>query len=194
MNWKLKLFVQKSLQILPARLSYEVYYYIQRYFGRLGSHYNPVNPPSGGISEGVAVLKKIQNAGYSHAGKVFFEIGTGWTALVPLTYWLAGAEKTITVDLNPWLRKNLVKESLSYINEHQDEIKNVVGEFLSTERLTALSEFYIKSKNFDMREYLQFCHIEYICPGDAAKTSLPDNSVDFYTSCAVLEHIPAAEQ
>ena len=192
MNWKGKAFIQKCISVLPKKLSYETYFRIQRHFGRLKKPFNPISPPSGGISEGVRFLKKIQNAGYTHSDKVFFEIGTGWIALVPLTYWLAGADKIITIDLNPWLRKELIKESVSYIINNQDEIKNVMGEFLNEERLKTLIDFF-ETKEFDVKEYLKFCHIEYISPGDAARTSLPDNSVDYHTSSAVLEHIPLNE-
>jgi len=192
MNWRVKAFIQKCIAVFPKNLSYEVYFQMQHHFGRVNKPYNPVNPPSGGISEGVRFLKKIQNAGYIYSDKVFFEIGTGWVALVPLTYWLAGAKKTITIDLNPWLRKELIKESISYIVNNQEEIKSVMGEFFNEERLRALIEFF-KPNKFNVNEYLEFCHIEYISPGDAAKTSLPDGSVDYHTSSAVLEHIPLNE-
>ena len=192
MNWKVKALVQKFVAYLPEKLSYEVYFHMQRCFGRLKQPYNPINPPSGGISSGEAFLKKIQQAGYTHIDKVFFEFGTGWVALIPLTYWLAGAEKIITIDLNPWLRRELVKESLSYITNNQDAVKKVMGDFLNKKRLTDLVKFY-ETKKFDVQEYLKFCHIEYICPGDAAKTSLLDNTVDYHTSSAVLEHIPLDE-
>jgi SAM-dependent methyltransferase len=138
----------------------------------------------------------IQTSGHAVSNKVFFEIGTGRVALEPLAYWLAGAEKIITVDLNPLLRKELVKESVSYIADNQNEIKalyNGAAEgLLDMKRLTALVEFY-RTKKFDINEYLKLCRIEYISPGDAAKTSLSNDSVDYYTSNSVLEHIPADE-
>jgi len=192
MNWKVKAFVQKCISVLPERLSFEIYFQMQRHFGRLKKPFNPINPPSGGISEGIRFLEKIQNAGYTYRDKVFFEVGTGWVALVPLTYWLSGAKKIITMDLNPWLRKELVKESISFIANNHDKIKIVMGDFLDEERLTALTEFN-KRKKFDINEYLTFCHIEYISPGDAKKTSLLNDTIDYHTSSAVFEHIPLNE-
>lgn len=140
------------------------------------------------LSAGVETWKRITRQGYEPLGKIFFEVGTGRVPLVPLAFWLMGAEKTITVDLNPYLKKELVIESLRYIATHRDEIENLFGELLDRKRLQSLLMF--TELDFSLRAFLDLCHIEYVAPGNAASTGLPPQSIDFHTSYTVLEHIP----
>lgn len=37
---------------------------------------------------------------------------------------------------------------------------------------------------------MDLCAIEYMARSDAADMGLPSNSIDFHTSCTVLEHVP----
>jgi hypothetical protein len=120
---------------------------------------------------------------------VFFEVGTGRVPLVPLAFWLMGAEKTITVDLNPYLKTDLIFESLRYIATHRDEIRTLFGDFLDKGRFQSLLEF-AETADFSSGAYLRLCRIDYIAPGNAASTGLPPQSIDFHTSYTVFEHIP----
>src|SRR3990170_3571870 len=105
MNWRLKARVQNAIALLPSSLSYSAYYWLQRHLGAL----RRVNPSSR-LSAGMEVCKRIQNAGRSPVGSTFLEGGTGWRVNTPLAFWLAGAEKVITADLNPYLKEELVRE------------------------------------------------------------------------------------
>lgn len=108
MNWKIKANVLKINSIFPEF----VHYRMQRHFGGLKKPYNP----AGGLAAGMDMVKKIIRAGESPEDKVFFEVGAGWVPLVPLTLWLAGAKQIITVDLNRYLREELIIESLYRMN------------------------------------------------------------------------------
>jgi SAM-dependent methyltransferase len=138
---------------------------------------------------GVETWRRIQEAGIDPRDKVFFEVGTGRVPLVPLAYWLMGAARTITIDLNPYLKVELVRESLDYIHANQSEIKALFGTLMQQRRLQELLDFRSR-ESFSLEACLRLCSIEYIAPGDAARTGLPDRSVDFHTSYTVLEHIP----
>lgn len=175
--------IQNAVSVLPSSASYEAYYWLQRRLGGL-REINPVRR----LSAGVETWKRITRQGYEPLGKIFFEVGTGRVPLVPLAFWLMGAEKTITVDLNPYLKKELVIESLRYIATHRDEIENLFGELLDRKRLQSLLMF--TELDFSLRAFLDLCHIEYVAPGNAASTGLPPQSIDFHTSYTVLEHIP----
>jgi len=184
MHWKLKAKMQSVVSLLPPSASYAAYYWIQRHFGGL----RRINPVSR-LSAGIETWKRINKKGYDPSGKVFLEIGTGRVPLIPVAYWLMGAQKTITLDLNPYLTEELIRESLQYISKNNEGIQSLFGTLLDKQRLKALLAF-VENATFSTYAFLELCRIEYIAPGDAANTFLASRSVDFHTSYTVLEHIP----
>ncbi len=184
MHWKLKAKIQSAVSLLPSSASYAAYYWIQRRFGGL-KQTNPISR----LTAAIETWKQIQGQHYAPAGKVFFEVGTGRVPLVPLAYWLMGAEKTITIDLNPYLKTDLVAESLQYISENKEEILSLFGSLLDRRRFDELLAFN-RDSDFSVYKFLDLCRINYISPGDAADTRLPAQSIDFHTSFTVFEHIP----
>ena len=93
MHWKTKARIQKAVSLLPHDVSYSTYYWIQRHLGRLRS-INPVDL----LQAGVETWTRIREAGSDPVGKVFLEVGTGRAPIVPMAYWLMGAEGSITID------------------------------------------------------------------------------------------------
>ncbi|WNG33882.1 class I SAM-dependent methyltransferase [Archangium violaceum] len=184
MHWKLKAALQNAISLGPSNLSHATYYWAQRHFGGL-KKINPVKR----LSAGIEICKRIKRLNYQPQGKVFFEVGTGRAPIVPMAYWLMGAKRIITVDINPYLKGELVKESLQYMEENENEIQSLFGALLDQHRFSELRDFY-RSAPFSMEAFLDFLNIEYIAPGDAANTGLSDESIDFHTSHTVLEHIP----
>ena len=182
MRWKLKSKIQHALSLLPSSASYAAYYQIQRNFGGL-RQINPVKK----LSAGIETWKRILEQSYNPANKVFLEIGTGRITLIPLSFWLMGAEKTITIDLNPYLKEELVRESLQYIAENQEEIQNLFGSLLNKTRFEQLLEF--NKANFSINKFLNVCRIDYFAPANAADSNLLPQSIDFHTSYTVFEHI-----
>jgi len=184
MNWKLKAKIQNSVSLLPPSASYAAYYLIQRRFGGL----RRLNPTSR-LTAGIETWKRIQKQGYNPSGKVFLEVGTGRVPLVPLAYWLMGADKTISIDLNPYLKKELVVESLCYISENEKEILSLFGSLVDKKRFAELLKFG-RISQLVLSDFLDLCQIDYIAPGDAADTRFPIRAIDFHTSYTVFEHIP----
>ena len=184
MRWKLKAGIQNVIARLPTSASYAAYYWVQRNFGEL-KRSNPVSR----LRAGVVLWRRALDLGHDPVGKTFFEVGTGRTPVMPLAFWLMGADKVITIDLNPYLKGELIAEDLAYMADHQDEIREIFGPLLHSDRLRDLIAFY-RNTPFSTRAILDFCRIQYIAPGDAAKTGLPDGSVDFHVSFTVFEHIP----
>lgn len=182
MYWKFKASIANAVSLLPERISYSTYYWIQRRFGALRRL-----DPTSRLSAGIEIVKRIKDAGLDPAGKVFFEVGTGRVAVTPLAFWLMGARKTITVDLNPYLKEELVRESVEYISRNHAELVDLFGPLLDEHRLSSLLSF--ARGDWGLDDFLELCAIEYIAPGDAANTSLEPQSVDFHTSYTVFEHI-----
>ena len=185
MHWKIKAKIQNTIAMLPSELSYATYYWIQRHVGGLRK-INPVGVLTGAIETCQLICKQDR----SLQDKVFLEVGTGRMVIVPIAYWLMGARKIYTIDLNPYLKSELVEESLKYIFNNQEEVRNLFDSLLVEERFEKLSEVFNNSSRFSMQEILELCCIDYIAPGDARSTQLPDKVVDFHTSYTVFEHIP----
>lgn len=176
--------IQNAVSWLPSAPSYATYYWLQRRFGGLRK-FNPIKR----LDAGVDAWRRLLAAGHNPIDNKFFEVGTGRVPLVPMAFWLMGASKTVTIDLNPYVKHELVRESLDYMAGHRDEIEQVFGENLFADRLSQLLAIR-NAKSYDLAGVLKLCQIEYVAPGDAAHTSLADGSMDVHASYTVFEHIP----
>jgi SAM-dependent methyltransferase len=190
LDWKLKAFIQNSIALLPATISYELYFQMQRYFGGLKKPYSPMNH----FSVAVSMLRKIQKYMGGGGGgvknvKKFFLVGTGRVPLLPVAFWLCGAEKIVTVDLNPYVRNELVTDMLFFIKMESDKIKKLFDDLLIMDRFNLLLD-YCKHEKVKKDIILKLCQIEYIAPGDAARVNIAKGSVNYHISHTVYEHIP----
>jgi hypothetical protein len=186
MHWKIKSKIQNAVSLLPSSLSYATYYWAQRHFGRLRK-INPANK----FKLGVCTWNLIKELGRDPTGKDFLEVGTGWVPNIPLAYWLMGAKSTTTIDLNRYMKAELITDTLDYISGNIEAVQAVFGPLLHEKRFGSLIDFY-KHSTFSMSSFLEFCQINYIAPGNAAKTNLMGKSIDFHTSHRVFEHIQPA--
>ncbi|MCB2185462.1 MAG: class I SAM-dependent methyltransferase [Deltaproteobacteria bacterium] len=186
MHWKLKALIQNAVALLPPGPSLAVYYQIQRHFGGLRQF-----DLAGKLRAGAAAWRLLRAQGAEPAGKVFLEVGTGRVPAVPLVFWLLGARETITIDLNPYLRAELVRELLDFLLAHQDTVAQTLAPCLDQERLAAVLAL-ARHPAATTRDLLALARITYLAPGDAACTGLAGGSIDFHTSYTVLEHIPPA--
>lgn len=185
MDWKLKSNIQNILSIIPYSISEPLYYWIQRKFGQLKQ--SQINPISYLIA-GIETCKKIETIGRSPIGGIFLEIGTGRRVNIPLAFYLMGAQKVITVDINPYLKFELVKEDINYIRANQSQIEKLFCGCIFNNRLKSIIEF--TNSEYSIADLLKFCEIYYIAPADTTNLPLPSQCIDFYTSYTVLEHIP----
>jgi len=184
MRWKTKARIQNVVSLIPSSISYALYYWIQRNIGGL----RKVNPERK-LEAAVETWNLIRKSGHDPRGKVFLEVGTGRVPNIPISFWLMGARRTITIDLNPYMKAELIVEMLEYIKEYKERIQQVYGSLLDESRFNELLSWATRDC-FCLSSFLEFCHIQYVSPGDAAMTNLPDHSIDFHTSRAVFEHIP----
>ncbi|MEA3458136.1 MAG: methyltransferase domain-containing protein [Candidatus Thermoplasmatota archaeon] len=184
MRWKLKAKIQNAVSLFPSSASYATYYWIQRHFGGL-RRLNPISR----LTAAIETWKRIQEQGVIPSGKVFLEVGTGRVPLVPLAYWLIGAEKTITMDLNPYLKAELVGESIQYISENKEKILNLFGSLIDKKRFDELQSLS-RNSHFSVSAFLDLCQVDYVAPIDAADTRFSEQCIDFHTSYTVFEHIP----
>jgi hypothetical protein len=184
MRWKTKATLQNAIALLPSSLSYATYYRLQRLCGGL-RHTNPEQQ----LTAGVQIWQRILQQRRDPIDKVFFEVGTGRAPIVPLSLWLMGARRTITMDVNPYLERDVVCESVAYIGKHRTLIEDLFGQLLQPARFASLLRLYT-SGGFSLERFLHLCGIDYVQPGDATRTGLGDESIDYHISYTVFEHIP----
>jgi hypothetical protein len=185
MNWKLKARLQNLIAMLPSSLGYHFYYYAQRHFGGLRS----VNPIMR-LQAGVGIMDRIRQHNQAIESQTFLEIGTGRSVSLPIALWLCGASRVITVDLNPYLKPELVSEDISFMRNNQQAVKNVFGSYshqpIFQERFERL---LTHTCNMSMGRLLSALNIECMAPADATMLALESHSVDYHVSYTVLEHI-----
>lgn len=184
MDWRVKAALLGAVSRLPSSVSYGTYYWLQRNLGR-----SQVVDVVTKLRHGVATWTRAVAQGQDPRGKVFFEVGSGRTLLVPLSYWLMGAQRTVSIDLNRYLSRDMVGESLRQISSDADRIRGLFGDLLDAGRFDALLAFG-RRHDWTLDAFLDLCQIEYIAPGDAADTGVPSGSIDIHTSYTVFEHIP----
>lgn len=184
MNWKLKAFIQTSVSLFPDPVAQPLYYFIQKKFGAWG------DPDFSGryqLAAKFGVWAGECRDGLQ--GKTVLEVGTGRTLDLPIALWLMGAEKVITVDLNTYLRPELVPKSIAFLLANREEYTNIFS--VGAERDVLHERFDILSGlGDDFNQIIQQLNIEYMSPADATRVPLDDDSIDYHVSLNVLEHIP----
>ena len=125
-------------------------------------------------------------------GMDFFELGTGYRLNAPFALWLLGANKTTTIDLNPYLKWDLIKNDLQLLQSKSEDIERLFTDRgLDNARLSLFKTMNIDSLR--LADFLDLCHIEFKSPADARNLNwISDQSIDCYFSNDVLEHIPQA--
>jgi SAM-dependent methyltransferase len=184
MNWRWKARIQNTVAALPW--SNDLYFWLQRSVGSLrpGRH-----SPLEWFTAAAQMATWIEEAGRTVNKKTFLEVGAGRTIDLPLGLWLCGADRVITVDLNPYLSDVLVQESLNFIRSHEQESLAALGAYgtrtEAQDRLRKLAGFEGK-----LDDVLKLTNTVYKSPADATKLDLAGGSIDFHVSYAVLEHMP----
>lgn len=185
MNWKHKARLQNLIARLPSHISYDAYYLMQRTVGGLRN----VKPISH-LRAGVTILDAIERQGRSAEGATFLEVGTGRRVNVPIALWLAGAASVITVDLNPYLKRELVFQDLYYIKSNRDEISALFGDHAQRPGFAQRFQQLVDLPLISLDQVCAAMQIDYRAPADATSLALPPAAVDVQISYNVLEHIP----
>ena len=114
-RWILHSLAQNIINIFPKKLSYKVYFFIQKKFGRV-SDINAINY----LKRSLLVFYYITK--YSLPFENMIELGTGRTITTLTGLWILGIKNMKTIDLNPYLSEELTKKSICQIIINSDKI------------------------------------------------------------------------
>lgn len=184
MDWKLKASLYNWIDKLPNNIASKLQYLLQTRLGQL-RNCNPILDFKNGVSIAASALENGQQINSCSV----IEVGTGRRINVPIGLWLLGASSIVTIDLNPYLKWELIDKDLDFIKANSEQVK-------------AIFPLELRPKDFELRfaklldidsskhELAKILNLKYIAPGDASNLPLASNSVDLHISRSVLEHIP----
>lgn len=189
MNWKIRALCQKAVAALPSAVSYGLYNQLQKTLGQMNTQ--SVDPTLL-FQRTSSILTEIVDTGQSVAGASFLEVGTGWKLTIPMALWLCGARKVITVDLNPYLRPDLVQREVEYICRNRDLVTEIFAGIADSDYVYEQIEKLDAITSPSLQEVMSIMKVEYLAPADVSDLALGE-TIDYCISHTVLEHIPRAK-
>lgn len=184
MRWQIKAMIQNAVAWLPEPISYPVYYTIQRTVGGL-RRVTPLRT----LRSAHHIVTTLAQHGHDVHGATCFELGTGRQCGLPLGLWLCGAKQVITVDLNLYLREELVLADIRYIAQHSSQITELFGHYADHPVFQERLQYLCRLAPQTLQDVLRATNIHYFSPADARSVALLAGSIDYHVSVAVLEHI-----
>ena len=178
MNWKTKARITRCCARLPK--SERWYRLIQKHFGRLGGD------PQSRLNATVAIVALLRKHACALQGR-YVEVGTGHVPAVPVGLFLAGAKEIWTYDLNRRLDPEMTLRMLAWIADHADYVVSLFSPFVERSEVTTRLR-WLRGIT-DVTGLLETANIHYMAPAHAARTGLPDCSVDCHFSVTTLEHV-----
>jgi SAM-dependent methyltransferase len=182
MNWRIKGLVQKTLSSMPGGTRLNDL--LQRSIGDMRDFEAHLTVKVKDWAGFAARLKKLNVA---MQGLRIVEVGTGWFPTLPVCFSLAGASTCVTFDLKRHLNDRLTRRMLEGLQAYLPFIAD-----LCQREVAEIQSAYDKiNRATSTKDVLGRASIEYFAPANAARSGLPDNSVDMVFSNSVLEHVPA---
>lgn len=183
-KWILKAIVQKVISFFPYK--HRINYLFQKY-----------------VTKGVQLSKEYFEDRLLHfkyhsrfyekykgslKGAHILELGTGWYPVIPIGFFLSGADMIYTVDISKLTSKDKILATLQkFIDLQQNGNLNTYCQPLPS-RLTIIKELLHDQANLDFEQICQRLHLHYLI-ADARKLPLQNDQIDLITSNNTFEHI-----
>lgn len=181
MRWQIKALGQRILSNTPG--GKKLYYILQRIFFGFRS-FSALSK----VSQGLGLLSGLSAVGYTVDEKRTLEIGTGWTPVIPILFYVFGQRSCDSFDLERLLKANLALRAarqIAGLGEHLAKHAQFAWNPICSVGLSALQDVNTLS------QLLATINMRYHAPVDARFTCLPAGSVDIVFSNTTLEHIPS---
>lgn len=185
-KWVLKAIVQKGISFLPFkhRINFLFQKYVTKgvnltepYFEDRLTHYKHHSQ----------FQKKYKQ---SLQGISVLELGTGWHPVVPIGFFLSGADCIYTVDISQLTDRQKVLDTIAFfLQYHKAGRLNAFCKALP-ERLKRLEEILANQETYNWESLAEALNLRYLVV-DARKLPLEDDLVDLITSNNTFEHVYA---
>jgi len=175
--WKLKVLIQFVLAHLPK--GEQINYLLQT----LNNSHSPQK-----IAERIpSLLRELKRIDQyvELQGSSVLEIGTGWNAISALLLYLIGAKTVYTYDHVGHVRYKLLQNVINQMENQIEQIQSITS-IPKSELMDRLAKV---KDGANTEAIFERASIVYKAPGDAARSGLPDDSIDLVYSTAVLEHV-----
>ena len=183
MKWVLKAVVQKTISFLPG--GNKINFLFQKY-----------------ITKGVFLtdeyfLDRLEHAkehldAFKNYAKIdlqsTLELGTGWYPVVPISMFLSGAEKIITLDISELCNKERLSTTLEMFSKYiaDNKLENYIS--VRADRMEVLKKLIVEKDRLSFGEMLKQLKINYILK-DARKLDLPSAAISLIHSNNTFEHV-----
>lgn len=178
MLWQIKLLKNLVIGILPKPLQEKVRKIKRSVFP------HKLEIDMWALNECFKQVKMLKTSGFNLNNKDCLELGTGWSPVYPLVFYLAGCNSLTLIDDQRLMDEHTFQETCRQLNAHSAEISMKLGlEMPDVEKkLTELANIPLKFALLKM-------NCNYLAPYDLLDNDIPAHSFDIITSRAVLEHI-----
>lgn len=184
MDWKIKAMGQQVLSRLPG--GDQLYYFLQK---KLGGYRN--FRVESKVLQGLRILEALKEIDVSLENKTTCEIGTGWTPILPMVFYVFGQKSCATFDVQRLLKIPLTEEAARQISLLVDLLKEKspwVWRAAFAERLDVLGR-----NSHDVAQLFREINLTYLAPVATPYAGIEANSVDLVFSNTTLEHVPSGE-
>lgn len=183
-KWVLKAVVQKGISFLPMRDKINLWFQKNITKGVFldDDHFNYKIKHA---SDHIRIFKK--NPAYRIEDSVVMEIGTGWYPIVPISLFLSGVHKILSIDLNSYLTKDSLLTTIDmFIRKHQQgELDDLIE--MDHERWNIMLNLKEES-NLTINQMCERLHLETKV-GDLSQQGTISQKVEFICSNNTFEHI-----
>lgn len=184
-KWVLKAIVQKTISFLPQ--SQRINYFFQKYVTK------------GVLLSDAYFQDRLEHARHhigaweQHSGGAplhrTLELGAGWYPVVPIAFFLYGADEIRTVDVTLLTNAEHIRTTIRKFLEYADQGKlDTSSLHCRPDRLAQLRALAADAPALGFEELTNALHIQYIVQ-DARRLQLPDGAIDLAHSNNTFEHI-----
>lgn len=182
-KWILKAIVQKIISVLPYR--HGINHLFQQYVTR------GVRLSDAYLEDKLIHFHKHRGfyleCGKTLSGTEVLELGTGWYPVIPLCFFLCGAEKITTVDISPLLTAEKLRITLKQLSLAASEGR--LQKFFNPDPLRLKTVLSVsENTDWNLKDMLDAFQIRYLVT-DARKLPLDSESLDLIVSNNTFEHI-----
>lgn len=185
-KWHIKALIQKIISYLPFRTNLNSYF--QKITGRVYLNDQMFTYKITHARDHVSFYKEKYPEVTSAKT---LELGTGWYPIVPITLYLSGFAKTISVDIYRWLTVENIKTTINKFIDWRNSGKLMeVLPQIDEERWNNLVEITKDNSLHSLNEICGKFNLEVMIKDAQNLDAIESNYFDFICSNNTFEHIP----